>query len=114
MQRHGASTLTTCTSPPPRRWPSGSWPGLRRSKACFVLPMSVPSAKQGSPTMNGLFDWALARAQEKSTWIGIVSLLSSAGVAVSPELQAAATEVGLAVSGLVLVLTREHTGPVKG
>jgi hypothetical protein len=63
--------------------------------------------------MNGIFDWVLARTQEKSTWIGLASLLSSAGIAVSPELQTAATEVGLAVSGLVLVLTREHSGPVK-
>ncbi len=63
--------------------------------------------------MNGLFDWALARAQEKSTWIGIASLLSSAGVAVSPELREAATELGLAVSGLVLVLTKERAGPAK-
>jgi hypothetical protein len=63
--------------------------------------------------MNGLFDWALARAQERSTWVGIASLLSSVGVVVSPELRGAATEVGLAVSGLVLVLTKERTGPAK-
>ncbi len=64
--------------------------------------------------MNRFYDEALARAQEKSTWVGIASLLSGAGVAVSPELQAAAVEACLAVSGLVLIWTKERGKPSAG
>ncbi len=58
--------------------------------------------------MDRFLDWALARAQERSTWVGLASLLSGLGVAMSPDLQAAVAEIGLAVSGLVLILTRER------
>lgn len=64
--------------------------------------------------MNRIAGWALDRAQEKTTWLGVALLLSSLGVAISPELQAAVVQVGLAVSGLVLVLTKERTGSAKG
>src|SRR3954470_9485863 len=59
--------------------------------------------------MNRILDWALERAQERSTWLGAVLLLSSFGVAVSPELQAAIIQVGLAVSGLLLVLIKNSS-----
>jgi len=61
-------------------------------------------------------NWALARAQEKSTWVGLASMLSGLGVTMSPDLQATVAEIGLAVSGLVLVLTKERgdpAGPAK-
>ena len=58
--------------------------------------------------MNRFLKWGLARAQEKSTWIGLASLLSGLGVTMAPDLQDAVAEIGLAVSGLVLVLTRER------
>jgi hypothetical protein len=59
--------------------------------------------------MNRILDWALKRAQERNTWLGAVLLLSSLGVSVSPELQAAIVQVGLAVSGLVLVLIKDRS-----
>jgi hypothetical protein len=59
--------------------------------------------------MNRVLDWTLERAQERSTWVGAALLLSSLGVTVSPELQAAIIQVGLAVSGLVLVLIRDRS-----
>jgi len=55
----------------------------------------------------------LARAQEKTTWYGIASLLSGVGIAISPELQTAIAEVGLAVSGLLLIWKKERTKPAK-
>ena len=63
--------------------------------------------------MNRIFDWALARAQERSTWIGLASLLSGAGIAVSPELLTVVAEVGLAASGLLLIGKEERPGPAK-
>jgi hypothetical protein len=59
--------------------------------------------------MNRVFTWALKRAQERSTWLGAVPLLSSLGGTVSPELQAAIVQVALAVSGLVLVLLKDRS-----
>ena len=61
----------------------------------------------------GILSWVLARAQERSTWFGIVSLLSSAGMAISPELQAAAAQLGLAFSGVLLIWTKEHQWSAK-
>jgi hypothetical protein len=64
-------------------------------------------------TMNHFLNYALDRAQERTTWLGAVLLLSSLGIAVSPELQAAIVEVGLAASGLALMVVTERRA-VKG
>ena len=58
--------------------------------------------------MNRIIDWVLARAQERTTWYGLASLLSAIGIAISPELQTAVVQVGLSVSGLVLIWKKEH------
>lgn len=63
--------------------------------------------------MNRFIDWALARAQEKTTWYGITSLLAGAGIGIAPEVQAGVAEVGLAASGLVLIWTKERAGSAK-
>ena len=54
---------------------------------------------------------ALARAQERTTWYGLASLLASVGVAIAPEVKSAVAEVGLALSGLALVWTKEAARP---
>ena len=43
----------------------------------------------------------LARLAEPTTWRGLFLLATAAGVAIKPELQAAITSVGLALTGLV-------------
>jgi hypothetical protein len=58
--------------------------------------------------VNRVLDWVLARAQERSTWLGVTALLSSLGVAISPELQSVIVQAGLAVSGLVLVMSKDR------
>lgn len=40
-----------------------------------------------------------ARAQEASTWRGIVMLLTAAGVQISPEMAQAIVTIGLALAG---------------
>lgn len=58
--------------------------------------------------MNRFLGWALERAQEKTTWLGVTLLLSAAGMTVSPELEKALMEIGLAAAGLGLVVLKEH------
>lgn len=46
-------------------------------------------------------DYVLNRLREPSTWRGIVALLTAAGVAMSPDQQAAIVAAGLAVIGVI-------------
>lgn len=51
--------------------------------------------------------YLLDRAREPSTWRGVILLLTAAGVPMAPELASAVVSTGLAVAGLVGVLTRD-------
>jgi fucose permease len=57
--------------------------------------------------MKTIFKFAVARLGEVSTYKGAVFLLTAAGAAIRPELAAAITSVGLAVAGLLGVLTAD-------
>jgi hypothetical protein len=57
--------------------------------------------------MNALFDWTIARLSEVSTWRGIIGILTSAGVYVSPDRAAAIIAVGMALIGLINVVRSE-------
>jgi hypothetical protein len=48
-----------------------------------------------------MFSYVIARLKEASTWRGIVALITSVGVTLSPELQGAIVAAGLAVMGLI-------------
>lgn len=57
--------------------------------------------------------WMMERLQEPSTWRGIVAFVAGTGVLgaqVSPELTNAIVGVGLAVIGLLGILTRDKSG----
>lgn len=56
-----------------------------------------------------ILDWVIARLSEKTTWYGVTALLTAAGVAVSPELKEAIGLAGVAVAGLIAVVTKEKT-----
>ncbi|WP_198148244.1 hypothetical protein [Elstera litoralis] len=53
--------------------------------------------------MNWLFD----RLAERSTWLGVVGLLSAVGVAVSPEAKEAIATAGVAVAAAIAILTKD-------
>lgn len=57
--------------------------------------------------------WLAARLREPSTWRGLVWLLTACGVSLSPELWEQITAVGMAVAGLIGVLTREEPTTVE-
>lgn len=55
-----------------------------------------------------ILPWIAARLKERSTWLGIASLLSAVGVAIAPELQEAIISAGVAIGGLILVATKDN------
>ena len=52
--------------------------------------------------------WLTARLSEASTWRGIILLLTALGVRLSPDLTEAIITAGIALAGLVGVLTADE------
>jgi len=48
------------------------------------------------------------RLKERSTWLGIIAIVTAAGVALTPEQTEAIAAAGAAVGGLVAVFTADH------
>lgn len=55
-----------------------------------------------------MLTWILDRAKEKTTWIGLTGIITAAGVGISPDLIEAIVAAGVAVSGLILAITKEN------
>jgi hypothetical protein len=53
-------------------------------------------------------DYILERLKERSTWAGIIAILTGFGVSLKPELSAAISTVGMGIAGLVLVIIKEE------
>lgn len=51
--------------------------------------------------------WLIDRAKERSTWLGITTLLSAAGVALSPEQAEAIILAGVAIAGVIAAFTAD-------
>lgn len=56
-----------------------------------------------------MLNFILERGKEPSTWRGIVALATAVGISVSPELGEAIVAVGLAIIGLIGVVTKDKT-----
>lgn len=54
-------------------------------------------------------NWLLNRLKEKSTWLGIFTLLGLLGMKLNPELQELITQAILAVAAIVAFIYRENT-----
>ncbi len=52
-------------------------------------------------------NWLIARLKESSTWRGLVWLLTVAGITLNPEQTESLIVAGMAVAGLVGVLTKD-------
>lgn len=52
-------------------------------------------------------NWLLERLKEKTTWLGLFTILATFGVSLAPELKEAIISTGLSTIGLVLVLIKE-------
>jgi hypothetical protein len=52
-------------------------------------------------------NWLLERLKEKTTWLGLFTILSTLGVSLAPELKEAIIGTGLSLISLVLVITKD-------
>ena len=52
--------------------------------------------------------WIFERLSERSTWLGLVSLGTALGLALSPDQREAIVGGGLALGGLVAALTADR------
>lgn len=55
-----------------------------------------------------ILKWLAQRLKERNTWLGIASLLSAVGVVLEPALKEAIISAGVAVGGLILVITKDE------
>jgi hypothetical protein len=53
--------------------------------------------------------YILNRLKEKSTWVGIFSVVVAAGAAVSPELQEAISNAGIYVVSAIVIFLKEKS-----
>lgn len=51
--------------------------------------------------------WVLARLAERSTWLGIISMLTGAGVVISPDLANVVIGAGTGIAGLIGFVTSD-------
>lgn len=54
-----------------------------------------------------IMDYIVARLQERSTWLGLIGLVSAFGLALSPEAAEAIITAGVGVAGAVAVFTKD-------
>lgn len=54
-----------------------------------------------------MLKFILDRLKERSTWIGIITIITAAGVTVSPEQTEAIAGAGTAIVGAVLAFTAD-------
>lgn len=52
-------------------------------------------------------NWILSRLKEKTTWIGITTIVSAAGITLNPEQIQLIATIGSTIIGLILTFTKE-------
>lgn len=57
--------------------------------------------------MKNILDFMLKRAKERSTWMGLISILSAVGLTLKPEAIDAVIAFGMAAAGLIAVVTAD-------
>lgn len=56
-------------------------------------------------------DWLIARAKERSTWLGLLGLLSVVGITFSPEDAEVIASAAMAIVSAALMLLGDKTPP---
>lgn len=54
-----------------------------------------------------MLTWLMDRLKEPSTYVGLTTVLTAAGVALAPELQEAIVTTGVSIGGLIAILLKE-------
>ena len=52
-------------------------------------------------------NYLIERARERTTWAGLIAVLSGVGIGVRPDLAESIISIGVAVGGLLFTLTRD-------
>jgi hypothetical protein len=58
--------------------------------------------------MKNFAEYLLSRLRERSSWLGIISVLTVVGVSLSPEQTQAVVSAGVALAGAIAVFTRDQ------
>lgn len=59
--------------------------------------------------MKQFFFYLLSRLKERSTWLGLISLLTACGLALTPAEAEAVIALGMSAAGIVAVFSRDKT-----
>lgn len=51
--------------------------------------------------------YLMERLQERSSWLGLIAILTGSGVSIAPELQAGIISIGSGLAGVVGFFTRD-------
>ena len=51
--------------------------------------------------------WIADRAKERSSWLGLITIITAAGVSLNPDVKEAIISLGVAIGGLVAVVTKD-------
>lgn len=63
--------------------------------------------------MHPAIHYLIDRADERSTWRGLILALSALGVSIDPELSEAIILAGVALAGLVEILLPDPAGKIR-
>lgn len=58
--------------------------------------------------MRNILNYILLRLKERSTWLGMISLTTAAGITVSPDQTQAIAAAGVALAGVIAVFTKDE------
>lgn len=64
--------------------------------------------------MKKFFDFLLARAKERSTWLGIISLVTALGLTLTEMQSEAIIAAGMSLAGVVAVFTTDRNDDNNG
>lgn len=57
-----------------------------------------------------MLEWLYARLKEPTTYAGLVTILTAAGVTLAPELKEAIITAGVSIGGLIAIIMQEKQG----
>lgn len=57
--------------------------------------------------MKSFINWCVQRLTERSTWLGLISLICSLGVVLNPEVQESIVTTGVSIGALIAILTSD-------
>jgi hypothetical protein len=59
--------------------------------------------------VKNIISYFVARAKERSTWLGLVSLFTALGLVLNPQQQEAVVAAGMAAAGLIAAFSKDRT-----